>query len=375
MAVTYGFYNSVNKDRAYNAIQMSQIFDGIINDGIYMSVLDHFAVTASGGMNISVGGGRAWFNHTWTYNDSSMLITIDESEFEANRIDAVVLKVDRRDSARKNDIVVIKGTPADVPEKPVIEDGNDIYYHPLAYITINAAVTVITDADIENAIGVDPRTPFVTGIIEHIHAEDLVPQWQAEWTQWNNEKRQAYLDWVAQQESDMETWISNTENDMDEWQGNHKQQYDTWAAEQEANMTQFLSDEKQEVRDWYQHLRDELDEHQAVHLQNQIDVLYEDMDEYKEETSAELNEETFKLYHDLCNKNTHIDYSESGDIAQITSNSSDYSAVSVITFEDTETGKIVTTTVTKDTNRYIQTVVINNETHDITESYIKEVIS
>ena len=30
MSVTYGFYNSKNRDRRYDAIQMSSIFDGII---------------------------------------------------------------------------------------------------------------------------------------------------------------------------------------------------------------------------------------------------------------------------------------------------------------------------------------------------------
>ena len=38
MSVTYGFYNSINGDRKYNALEMSSIFDGIIVDGVYMSI-------------------------------------------------------------------------------------------------------------------------------------------------------------------------------------------------------------------------------------------------------------------------------------------------------------------------------------------------
>ena len=38
MAVTYGFYNSLNKDRVYNAEQMSSIFNGIITDGVFASI-------------------------------------------------------------------------------------------------------------------------------------------------------------------------------------------------------------------------------------------------------------------------------------------------------------------------------------------------
>lgn len=40
MSVTYGFYNSIKGDRKYNALEMSSIFDGIIVDGVYMSIGD-----------------------------------------------------------------------------------------------------------------------------------------------------------------------------------------------------------------------------------------------------------------------------------------------------------------------------------------------
>ena len=38
MSVTFGFYNSKEGDRRYDAIQMSSIFDGIIQDGILQHV-------------------------------------------------------------------------------------------------------------------------------------------------------------------------------------------------------------------------------------------------------------------------------------------------------------------------------------------------
>ena len=89
MSVTYGFYNSKNHDRRYDAIQMSSIFDGIIRDG----VLQHFGtammVKESEGMMVNVGIGRAWFNHTWTLNDALLPLTLPLSEVILNRIDAV----------------------------------------------------------------------------------------------------------------------------------------------------------------------------------------------------------------------------------------------------------------------------------------------
>lgn len=40
MAVTYGFFNSVNGDRKYNADQMSSYFDGLVTDGVYEKIGD-----------------------------------------------------------------------------------------------------------------------------------------------------------------------------------------------------------------------------------------------------------------------------------------------------------------------------------------------
>ena len=65
MSVTYGFYNSKNKDRTYDAIQMSSIFDGIIRDGILQHVGDTMMVKESSGMTVHVGTGRAWSNHRY----------------------------------------------------------------------------------------------------------------------------------------------------------------------------------------------------------------------------------------------------------------------------------------------------------------------
>ena len=66
MSVTFGFYNSKEGDRRYDAIQMSSIFDGIIQDGILQHVGTAMVVKESEAMIINVGVGRAWFNHTWT---------------------------------------------------------------------------------------------------------------------------------------------------------------------------------------------------------------------------------------------------------------------------------------------------------------------
>ncbi|KKK51946.1 hypothetical protein LCGC14_3109860, partial [marine sediment metagenome] len=55
MTITYGFYDSISSDRLYNAQQMSSIFDGIIQDGVYAGLGDAIMVVEDTGMDVSVG--------------------------------------------------------------------------------------------------------------------------------------------------------------------------------------------------------------------------------------------------------------------------------------------------------------------------------
>lgn len=177
MALTYGFYNSLNHDRKYDSLQLSRIFDGIINDGVYESIGDALMVKASNAMSVSVGLGRAWFNHTWTLNDALYLVTITDAELALNRYDAVVLEVDSGN--RTNSIKVVKGTPAVNPVKPTLITSDTVNQHPLAYIYVKAKATEITQANIQNAVGTS-ECPFVTGIMSTISVDNLIQQWSAE---------------------------------------------------------------------------------------------------------------------------------------------------------------------------------------------------
>lgn len=183
MSFTFGFYNSLNGDRKYNATQLAKIFDGIINDGILMSVGSNFVVTANSGMNVNVGTGRAWFNHTWSLNDAVLVLTIDTAEIILDRIDTVVLEIDARSSSRANSVKIIKGTPASSPVPATLSNSDDLYQYPLAYIYVASGVTEILTENITNKVGtVD--TPFATGVMATVTIDDFVAQWGAEFNTW-----------------------------------------------------------------------------------------------------------------------------------------------------------------------------------------------
>ena len=183
MAFTCGFFNSENGDRKYNAEQMSAIFDGIIADGVFTTIGDHMAVSAGTGMQVLVGTGKAWFDHTWNVNDAAYPLAIAASDVTLSRIDAIVLETNHSDSVRLNKLRVVQGTGASTPVKPTLTNSEKVHQHPLAWVTVAPGVTQIVASAIENAVGTS-ACPFVTGIIATTAIDDLFNQWNGEFDDW-----------------------------------------------------------------------------------------------------------------------------------------------------------------------------------------------
>lgn len=222
--LTYGFYNSIRGDRKYDAIQMSSIFDGIITDGVFDNVGASLMVRAGTGMQVIVGSGRAWFNHTWTYNDTDLGIAVQQSEIILDRIDALVLEIN--EETRMNRIIFIPGTPASEPEKPELINTELIHQYPLAYVTVRSEVTEITAADIENAIGLT-GCPFITAPLEHIDATELVAQWSAQIIDVMDQGEQAFLAWFEHLMDELtENQAANLQRQIDEIQTMSSSQID-----------------------------------------------------------------------------------------------------------------------------------------------------
>lgn len=165
MTLTYGFYDSVNGDRRYNAEQMSSIFDGLIEDGVYMNIGTAFTPSALGGMSVGIGTGRAWFNHTWSYNDSIVGVTVPTANGVHPRIDTIVLEIDTRDNWRHNRFLLVQGTPAASPVAPTLTNTSEVHQYPICNVYVGAGVTEITSGNITYLVGTED-TPYVTGILD-----------------------------------------------------------------------------------------------------------------------------------------------------------------------------------------------------------------
>ena len=276
MSFASGFFNSVDHDRLYDATDISRLFDGLIRDGIFASIGDCLVVKQSNQMNITVGTGRAWFNHTWSYNDALYPVTIPPSEILMDRIDAVVLEINSVESVRANSIKLIKGTPSSTPAKPSLTNTKEVHQYPLAYVTVGKEVTSIRQADIENCVGTS-ACPFVTGILEVISIEQLIPQWKdilnrfveentANFNTWMNGEKQDYQAWLTAAKKEITDWQATSKSDYQKWYDSIKNGYDQWfatiKAAYDANWSTFQQWEKAsqtEFDKWFENIKNKLE--------------------------------------------------------------------------------------------------------------------
>ena len=182
----YGFFNSINGDRLYNADQMSRIFEGLITDGVYESVGDKLAVQPNDGMTIQIATGRGWFNKRWVENTTPYAIALEESDVTLSRYAAVCVRVDISDTGRSAEPVIKYGDFASDPVKPEIERNDTVTEYCLAYVLIGAGVTEITAEAIEDTRGNSELCGWVTGLIEQLSTTTLFSQWEAMFSNWFN---------------------------------------------------------------------------------------------------------------------------------------------------------------------------------------------
>ena len=215
MSVTSGFFTSTNGDRKYSAEQMSSIFDGIVNDGVYESIGNRFAVTPTTGLSFTVGTGRGWFDKVWILNDSVATFTLDSADVLLSRIDAVVIDVDKNAATRAATIKVIKGSPASSPSDPILIKEASHNQYPIAYINIAPNQSTLTSADVLYKVGSD-ECPYVTGILQTISISEHLIRWAEQWDSWFSAETTAdsseFNEFMSDKQAEFSAWYDTVKD-------------------------------------------------------------------------------------------------------------------------------------------------------------------
>lgn len=185
MAISYGFFNSVNGDRLYNADDISNYFLKLISNGVFATPANAMQVQAASGMSVNVSAGWGFINCKWLNNDAAYNLTLDAADIVLNRIDRIVMRLNADSTLRNMELAIVKGTPAATPVAPALTRvSGGVWELSLAQIYVGANVTEITQANITDERADTSVCGYVTGLIDQIDTTNLFAQYNAAFNEW-----------------------------------------------------------------------------------------------------------------------------------------------------------------------------------------------
>lgn len=209
MAQKYGFFNSVDGDRKYDADDIGNYFLKLISDGVFATPATAMQVTAAGGMVVSVAAGWGFIKCKYINNTAAAQFTLAAADVVLNRIDRVVIRLDKDN--RTMSLAIKKGTAASTPTAPALtRQSSGIWELSLAQIYVGSGVTSITQANITDERANTSLCGYVTGLIDQIDTTDLFAQYNnAFWTWFNNVQESVTSTTIITRYSNIYTTPSN----------------------------------------------------------------------------------------------------------------------------------------------------------------------
>lgn len=251
-------------DRVYLAAQFAAYFASFIGNGVYAEHSNRLQVVAMSTpqMQVGVEKGQGWINGYWYENTDTMYLPIEVADGVLNRIDSIVLRLGFAE--RNMWLMVKKGTPAINPIAPEVTRTADYYDLQLATVSIPASSIRITQAQIQDTRMNQDVCGWVTGVVKQLDTTTLFNQFETYFQEFKENNQADYEEWTETQKQAWLSWVSGQETDFTDWTDEQKEEYETWYA---THINQWQSD----FDTWFENIKDQLGEDAAGNLQNQID--------------------------------------------------------------------------------------------------------
>lgn len=207
--ISYGFFNSLNDDRLYNAETFNTYFEGLISDsGVFKNITDELEVVPNSGLDILVNSGKAIVNHHWVKLTASESLTLTTAHNLFARYDAVTLRWNA--NTRDVTLQVVTGTPASSPVKPEPERDTMVYEIVLAYILVPANAVSVTSANIYDQRDNTSVCGYITGLVDQVDISTLFAQYEARF----NALESSMVQWQNEQKTQFDTWYYELTNNL-----------------------------------------------------------------------------------------------------------------------------------------------------------------
>lgn len=258
------YLNGEEYDRVYLAAQFAAYFASFIGNGVYAEHSNQLQVVAmpTPQMQVGVEKGQGWINGYWYENTDTMYLPIEVADGVLNRIDSIVLRLGFTE--RNMWLMVKKGTPAINPIAPEVTRTADYYDLQLATVSIPASSIRITQAQIQDTRMNQDVCGWVTGVVKQLDTTTLFNQFETYFQEFKENNQADYEEWTETQKQAWLSWISGQETDFTDWTDEQKEEYETWYA---THIDQWQSN----FDTWFENIKGQLGEDPAGNLQNQID--------------------------------------------------------------------------------------------------------
>ncbi|MCM3761031.1 hypothetical protein M3212_09565 [Alkalihalobacillus oceani] len=186
MAEQYRFFDSIDgeDERTYTADEFAEYFRQLVSSGIFNGG-GNLQVTSSGmDMTIMIHPGYAWLEgYLYKVDTEPLVLPVAAADAEKDRIDRVIIRLDKRLENRYVKAFVLTGEPSETPEAPELTRDGNVFELSLAHIVVEKGKSYLD----ESAIHDERFDTDVCGLVNsliHIDASHLIEAFEGEWQQW-----------------------------------------------------------------------------------------------------------------------------------------------------------------------------------------------
>lgn len=292
MKEDYGFFNSKDHDRVYNAKDWADYFFPLFKTGVFNGDLQ---VVENEGMSIKVKPGYAWIDgykyHLWDEG----IWDLEIASGNMNRKDSIVVRLDHT----KKWVRMFCKTGsyyAGTAIPPAPEISATIHEIVIAHISVPAGTTRITQSMIEDTRMDKTICGWVCGAVEQIDFSQITAQFNAFFADYREDISEEFLQFqknASDYSDQFVTWVAGKKAEITTWQGAEEEDFDKWVQEFVNKWESWLLGEtkgwQEEIIDWFNNLREQLTENAAVSLQEQIGNLNDLETENKDNIVSAVN--------------------------------------------------------------------------------------
>ncbi|GEM_PF-1026743 len=219
MAEIFKFFNSAPGDERWHyASDFADYFGNVLSSGLlHKNGTPNLQVKVNAGtMQTYVEAGEALIQGYQYQNTTPLFLTHGLPEPSLDRIDRIVLRLDKRNNARFIRLFVKEGVSATNPVPPSLQRDQYVFELSLAQIRLTKNTSSLEPLKL-----VDERMKEdLCGIVYSLIS---VPTsvFQQQWDYWFNNKKQTL-------EDDLVAWQVQQKNEFDAWQAEQEQEFLTW---------------------------------------------------------------------------------------------------------------------------------------------------